>query len=341
MRDIILVFGANGVGGAEKNLIRLLKPGSRLFNLGKPSEELSELCRENGIGLDPSISFNIRELFIAIKNTDLPIYYISNRASFLLLFYSIVSKVKRSRLFCGVRWNPTLRQRRDWVFYFIENLSRTRNYIYNCQASLATSKRFLKLKGSLRHILIYNNINVDISPYEPLLTCNNISLVTAANLSSRKGYISALPLIDSIDSITEWRIFGKDYSNGRIPRCLERSKKVKNKGYSSRWIESLERENSVFFLPSKYGEGVPTVLVEAMARKTFIIAFAVDGVPELLTNYSRALLLDPRSNLRCQQNQIGEFIQSHVENRVRSNSCEILGSRCWNSFYEKHEEYLV
>jgi teichuronic acid biosynthesis glycosyltransferase TuaC len=62
---------------------------------------------------------------------------------------------------------------------------------------------------------------------------------------------------------------------------------------SSSEVALLMRAADVVVLPSD-GEGLPTVLVEAGAVGTFVIASAVGGIPELIGN-GRGLLLEDLS----------------------------------------------
>lgn len=337
MRDIILIFNANGVGGAEKNLIKLIGKGKVLYNLKNVSNELKELAQERGIVVKDSSAASLRELHSRIKHSTDPIYYISNKASLGVLFYQLFFRIDAKRLYCGVRWNPNLRQNRDWLFYFFENLTSTSNYIYNSKAALKSGTRFLFLKPFATHSVIYNSIEKEADSSHPYITSNDVVFITAANLSLRKGYLQGIDLVTSINGIVRWDIYGKDYSKGKILERIQNHSKVHYKGFYTDWSLFLKEDNKIFFLPSKHGEGVPTVLIEAMVVNAFIIAYRVDGIPELLDDYTRALLLSPTESESTLILQIQKFIRVNIESRVRSNSAEILRKDCWNSFYQNHD----
>jgi glycosyltransferase involved in cell wall biosynthesis len=57
-------------------------------------------------------------------------------------------------------------------------------------------------------------------------------------------------------------------------------------------LMSLYREFDVFVLPTKPGEGVPRVLLEAMANGLPVITTAVAGITSLITDEHNGLLVD-------------------------------------------------
>jgi glycosyltransferase involved in cell wall biosynthesis len=50
--------------------------------------------------------------------------------------------------------------------------------------------------------------------------------------------------------------------------------------------------SQLFVLPSQYGEGCPTSILEAYSYSLPVIAYRVDGVPELVTHNVDGLLFD-------------------------------------------------
>ena len=79
-------------------------------------------------------------------------------------------------------------------------------------------------------------------------------------------------------------------------------------------VRALCRECDLFVLPS-FGEGVPVVLMEAMAMEIPCIATWVAGVPELIENGVSGLLVPP-SDVDQLANAIQELI-NHPSERLR------------------------
>ncbi len=65
-------------------------------------------------------------------------------------------------------------------------------------------------------------------------------------------------------------------------------------------------------LPSLFGEGLPMVVLEAMATGLPVIASRVEGVPEALVHRQTGLLVDPDSVSQLTQ-AIEEFVTGNVD----------------------------
>ena len=58
-------------------------------------------------------------------------------------------------------------------------------------------------------------------------------------------------------------------------------------------IEEVFRETDVLILPSIWPENQPVTITEAMASRTPVIASAIGGIPELVTNEYNGYLFSP------------------------------------------------
>ncbi|MGI9334335.1 MAG: glycosyltransferase [Gammaproteobacteria bacterium] len=63
-------------------------------------------------------------------------------------------------------------------------------------------------------------------------------------------------------------------------------------GFSDNVNDELQRTD-VFVLPSLHGEGLPMVILEAMAAGTPVVASAIEGIPEVLEDANSGLLIPP------------------------------------------------
>jgi glycosyltransferase involved in cell wall biosynthesis len=67
---------------------------------------------------------------------------------------------------------------------------------------------------------------------------------------------------------------------------------VEFKGFLQNVSAELEAAQ-VFVLPSLWNEGCPTSILEAMAHGLPAVAFAIDGIPELIRHGASGLLVSP------------------------------------------------
>lgn len=68
----------------------------------------------------------------------------------------------------------------------------------------------------------------------------------------------------------------------------------------------------LFILPSLFGEGLPMVVLEAMAAGVPVIATRVEGIPEAITQRETGLLVDPHSVSQL-ATAVRQFIEGEVD----------------------------
>ncbi len=86
-------------------------------------------------------------------------------------------------------------------------------------------------------------------------------------------------------------------------------------------IERMFAAMDIFVLPS-YDEGLPTVLIEAMAMERPVIATTVGGIPEIVEDGFNGILIPPRDD-----EAISEAIVRYIENREVSRRLALEGRR--------------
>ncbi|MFI4981119.1 MAG: glycosyltransferase, partial [Nevskiales bacterium] len=197
----------------------------------------------------------------------------------------------------GVRWNPDSDSRLDRAFRGVERClgSLVDLYIANAQASAATLTRACGVpSGKVR--VIYNGL-ADL----PAHAVNNdrpLTVVTVANLNARKGYIEYLDVIERLHARLPQARFvfvGRDDMNGRVQQ------EIVGRGLAGTvsWVGLAEdvgpwlRDARLMVLPSLWGEGCPTSILEGFAWGLPVVAYAVDGVPELIDDGRDGFLVAP------------------------------------------------
>jgi glycosyltransferase involved in cell wall biosynthesis len=225
------------------------------------------------------------------------VYVIGLRASFLLRI--VKPLLNGARLVHGIRWNPNSDSRLDRVFRLVERWLGwlVDVYICNSQAAVSTLERRIgvpskKIRG------IHNGLaNLPPLPTKPLAE-RLPHVVVLSNLNLRKGHIEFLDVIASVAKRFPQAHFffvGRDDMAGRVAAEIEQrglAGIVTLTGYQvdvAPWLT----ETRLMVLPSLWDEGCPTSILEGQAHGLPVIAYAIDGIPELIDDGIDGILVPP------------------------------------------------
>jgi len=130
-----------------------------------------------------------------------------------------------------------------------------------------------------------------------------ITIISASNFVEKKGYI---PFIETFKNINiseipfHWKIAGQ----GPLKKSIIQTIQINKLNEYIKLIPSIPHENlkaffdtgDVFFLPctiSSNGDrdGIPVILMEAMASGIITISTPISGIPELIEHYKNGFLL--------------------------------------------------
>ncbi len=117
---------------------------------------------------------------------------------------------------------------------------------------------------------------------------------------NHKGLIEAFRLFHEQKSDSELWLIGEGEKKAEIQALVENyglCESVKFLGLQSNVYGFLQSAD-VFTLPSKY-EGIPMTLIEAMGTGLPIVATAVGGVPDMLTDKENGLLVEGKPEVIC------------------------------------------
>ena len=143
--------------------------------------------------------------------------------------------------------------------------------------------------------MIYNGISYLPDRFIDLPKKNYV--ITVANLSERKGYKEYIKVIQNIVKQlpdAQFLFLGYDNLNGQIQKLIKKenlSSNIKYLGFQEN-VGTFLNESSIFVLPSLYGEGCPTSILEAFTYKLPVVAYAIDGIPELVSHNVDGVLVD-------------------------------------------------
>lgn len=314
---VLVLFTTSEVGGAETSLSKLLLIRStevsvEVASLSGPNKPLSKLVASNfsscklvsfGINNAPfgriSLYSIIRAVrFIISKRIDV-VYIVGYRAS--LVLRPILFLLRKKSIF-ALRWNPSSMSYLDRTFRYIEPIYSfiTSLYISNSLAALETLFKAIPSLSSSKALVISNGINiVDItdrpSPSSKLV---NPSICIVANLAQRKGHreflLNMSKLVDKHPHL-HLHLAGRDDLDGSIQNSiysLGLGSHVTYHGYLDH-VDAIYEISSINLLPSLYGEGCPTSILEASSQFIPTVAYDVDGISELVVHRETGLLASP------------------------------------------------
>ena len=169
-----------------------------------------------------------------------------------------------------------------------------------CSNSIAGKKmyqiNFLGLKNKIQVIYNYieiSDINIEIKKSNPSI----IYIGVLANIIKKKGHFDLIPIAKKLINNNINPIFlcgGIDYTAGLFEKKINEN----NLQHNFKLLGYLENKKAyfeqldIFLLPSYY-EGMPTVVLEAMAHKKPIITTNVDGMLEQIKDGENGLLVTP------------------------------------------------
>ncbi len=299
--QVLILFSTSSLGGAERSLTRMaLNPSvvdyefATLQNAGPWCDWLRSLGRtpimfgskknqSNRITLGAClrlIAYLHRHKFDAL-------YVCGVRASFLLrLLRVLMPKIK---LVHGVRSNLDSDSKLDKIFRLVERY--THPLVDAWVANSLVTKKTLQTRCNIseRKIEVIHNGLENLPQDLPTYLSRPLEILTIANLSLRKGYLEYLAVIQAVieqEPAVKFVFIGRDDMNGVVQAAILESKLDSHVRYESFQadVSPWLRTARIFVLPSLWGEGCPTSILEAYSYEIPVIAYEIDGIPELISN---------------------------------------------------------
>ena len=308
---ILLVFSSSELGGAERSLTRMaLASSPSIYQLATLDGE-GPWCDWVRSQDHQPLVFGVRNralhgslrlgafvsLLRHVRREGIQIVYICGlRASlWLRLLNPLMPGVK---LVHGIRWNPDSNSLLDQLFRAVERWLNGLVDLYITNSQIAATTLVERCGIAAEKIRVIHNGIPEMPTNILPLSERPVNVLTVANLNPRKGYLEYLLAIESVHRVIPAAHFifvGRDDMNGEVQQAILTAGMA---GFVS--CEGFQADVSHYFgnarvcvLPSLWGEGCPTSLLESMAWGVPVIAYRVDGVPELIRDGVDGFVLNP------------------------------------------------
>jgi glycosyltransferase involved in cell wall biosynthesis len=309
---VLIVFSSSELGGAERSLTRMALAPSRVeYRLATLDGEGPWCEWVRAMGREPVVFGHRRiagehgkfdwqalvALWRYVRRERIDVIYVCGvRAAFVLRWLKIF--MPGVRLIQGVRWNPGSNSRLDRGFRFVERWFHGLVDGYITNSRIAANTLIQRCKVPARCVQVIYNGLAEIPAEIPSLAERPLEVLTVANYSPRKGhreYLKAVQLVVAVVPDARFVFVGRDDMSGEIQRDIETaglSHAVRCEGFQAD-VSAYFRRGRVCVLPSLWGEGCPTSLLESLAWGVPVVAYAVDGVAELIANGVNGFLVAP------------------------------------------------
>jgi glycosyltransferase involved in cell wall biosynthesis len=304
---VLLVFSSSELGGAERSLSRMAIASQEIdcqlaTLLGEGpwcdwvrTQGCEPLVLGRGGAGGGMMLKALWRLTRHVRSHPVDVIYVcGSRAALLLRLFRIF--LPGIKLVHGVRWNPNSDSRLDRFFRLMERF--THPLVDAWITNSAIAKQTLVSRCGIpaeRVFVIYNGLEPLPADVPPLRE-RPLEVLTVANLNPRKGHREYLQVVsDVLLAVPDAKFVfvGRDDMNGEVQQAIQQAKLsqyVSCEGFQTD-VSTWFRRARVFVLPSLWNEGCPTAILEAMSYGIPCIAFAMDGIPELVENGNQGVLL--------------------------------------------------
>jgi len=301
MTRVLLLFTTSQLGGAERSLSRMAFASSpSAYVLGTLGNEgpWCEWVRRNGFeprvyGTAATTLQALLNLRQDVKRLGIDVVYVCGLRASLLVRLLLIT-LPAVGFVHGVRWNPDSNDRLDRLFRGIERVSHRIVDAYVTNSAVARDTLVSRCGIPEKRIaVIYNGLSGFDEP--PPKSDEHAEVLTVANLKAGKGHLAYLQAISRITNQfpdARFIFVGEDELNGQVQKTVDSlglDEVVRCVGFQDE-VSAFYQRASVFVLPS-CSEGCPTSVLEAMNHSLPTVAFAVDGIPELIESGQHGILV--------------------------------------------------
>lgn len=345
--NVGLFFSSGELGGAEKSLTKMAKSDYKinyrifLYASKGPFVDWLEYINIPKIFLGKNINFIslIRSIY-QIKFSNLDVVYVCGLKISLALRVLLIFN-KKIKFVNAVRHSPFSKSRYDRVYILLERF--TKYFVDHYITNSISAKNILINKINIFETKVSNIYNgLDYFPNNneiiPIVKRKNL-VITVANINHRKGHIAYLNIIKKlVNDFKEIKFLfiGRDDLNGKV------QKEIKNLNLQNyidfvgfkKDVNHYYKNAKISVLPSNWGEGSPTSIIESMSWGTPVISYDVGGCSEIITNNFDGIVVK-RNQPDLLYNAIKNLLLNHklltkMSNTGLSSSKKYLLENCTN-----------
>lgn len=163
--------------------------------------------------------------------------------------------------------------------------------------STSTSNEFEKMIGNRKTKVIYTFHSYEVDDYNKVLKQYNksrLSFLFMGSIDERKGIFDLIKVFKNYDLNANLNICGGFGNDSGVKtsffNMIEQQSNINYRGYViGLEKEEILQESDVLVLPS-FAEGMPVVIMEAMAKGCAIVATDVGAIPEIVTSENGILI---------------------------------------------------
>lgn len=299
---VCFVFASPGIGGAERSMARLMQVAHgqemqcSVILAGPPNPELIALIEPLGIPWQRVGKWAITDLTRAFREYQPDVAYLFGQIR--TLWWNLAARRAGVPILIGAergsgtRWINRWGRRLDHFLLdaYITNSTSAAEVLQNC-AGVRSEQTYV----------IHNGVSFSTNPPSPVpenMQLGSPSIVCVANIRPLKGQILLLRVVKRLrQEYPDARavLVGKDMTDGAFfteVKALGLDDMFTWTGFVSD-VRGFLQHADVFVLPSRYREGMPTSILEAMYAGLPVVGTQVGGVAELITNNKTGYIVMP------------------------------------------------
>lgn len=166
-----------------------------------------------------------------------------------------------------------------------------------------------------RYHIVHCGLDIQRFPFKPAPPTDKLRIITVGRLERLKGYDLIVEALKEVDPALdwEWTVVGDGVHRAHLEKVAKPlGKRVRFVGAVGQDQLQSYLESADLLIVSSFMEGVPVVLMEAMAKGVAVIATNVGGISELVEHLVNGYLVLPSSPL-----QLAEAIQTVANPKLR------------------------